>query len=91
MDLEVRRKRVMYQASHRGFKEADLVIGTFAASHAPSMTEPQLFEFEALLEAPDHDLYSWITGASEPPANLDGAVLRRLQAHCRDGAAAQRD
>jgi len=89
--IETRRKRLLYLATHRGFKEADLLIGGFAASSLSAMPESELVEFEMLLSAPDHDLFAWATGAADPPAAVRGPVLDRLRkfdvaAAIRDGA-----
>lgn len=80
---EIRRKRVLFQASRRGFKEADLVIGGFAAREVPRMTETELDQFEALLSCPDHDLYAWARGEAEPEQTLRGPVLDRLRASAK--------
>lgn len=80
MDIETRRKKLLYQASYRGFKEADLLIGGFARAHLPAMTEAELDEFEALLAVNDRELYDWATGKREPPANISGPVFQRLKA-----------
>ena len=80
-DIEKRRKKLLYRASYRGFKEADLLIGGFARAHLPTMDEAALNEFEALLKTPDRELYAWATGTQEPPANMVGEVLHKLQAH----------
>ena len=64
----------------RGFKEADLVIGGFAAASLDTMTPAELDEFEALLMLPDHDLYAFLKGGLEPPAELAGLVFERMRA-----------
>ena len=74
-----RRKQILYRAQHRGFKEADLVIGGFAAAHLPTLDEALLDEFEALLQIDDHDLYNWIIGKKEVPENIQGPVFSMLQ------------
>lgn len=79
--LTHRRKKLLYRASYRGFKEADLLIGSFARKHLPQMNEAELDEFEALLTLNDRDLYEWATGKGEPPANVKGPVLERLLAY----------
>ncbi|MEE2691757.1 MAG: succinate dehydrogenase assembly factor 2 [Pseudomonadota bacterium] len=76
----IRRKRLLYQAQYRGFKEADLLIGGFAAAHLAGMGETDLDEFERLLGFPDHDLFAWATGAAEPPDGVAGPVFELLRA-----------
>lgn len=87
----VRRKRLLYQAQHRGFKEADLIIGGFAAASLPTMSEAELDEFEALLSVPDQELYLWITGVAEAPPAFSGPVLQRLRAFDVSKITAPRD
>jgi antitoxin CptB len=77
---ETRRKRLLHRARYRGFKEADLLIGGFAAASLGGMTEAELDAFEAILALNDHDIYAWVLGAAEPPANVDQAIIDRMRA-----------
>lgn len=74
-----RRKQLLYRAQHRGFKEADLLVGGFAAAHLGEMSEAELDEFEALLRLADRDLYDWASGAREAPANISGPVFEQMK------------
>ena len=57
-DIEpVRKKRLIYQANYRGFKEADLLLGGFAKANVDTMTTQEVTQFEELLTANDHDLW----------------------------------
>ena len=76
--LEHRRKKLLYRATYRGFKEADILIGAFARAHLSEMDEAGLDEFEALLAMNDRDLYAWATGKAAPPANIRGPILDQL-------------
>lgn len=78
--IDIRRKRLLYLATYRGFKEADLLIGGFAKAHLPHMDAGELDQFEALLKQNDRELYAWATGNAQAPANLEGSVLDRLKA-----------
>ncbi len=78
--VEIRRKRLLYLAQHRGFKEADLVVGGFAAAALPTMSEAELTEFERLLHYADTELYAWITGDLPPPEDVQSALFSRLRA-----------
>ena len=75
------RKRLLYRAMHRGFKEADIILGSFAEEHLPTMTEAEVGLFTALLEVPDQELYGWIIGRAEAPANYRNEVLEMLRNH----------
>lgn len=73
--LEIRRKRLLYQASHRGTQESDLVLGGFAQQHLGRFGPEELDRFEALINVTDADLMDWLAGRVEPPEALKGDVL----------------
>lgn len=77
---EARLNRLSFRAWRRGFREADLILGPFADLHARELTDPQLDEFERILQVPDQDLYGWIIGREPTPAEHDGEVMRMIQA-----------
>ena len=72
---DTRLKKLKFRAWHRGFREADLILGPFADSHAQSLTPDQLDLFERLLEQPDPDIYDWITGRDPPPRDFAELIL----------------
>lgn len=78
--VDTRRKRLLFRSWHRGTKEADLLLGSFAERHLAELSPAQLDHYEALLELNDADLFDWIAGRADPPAERDSDVLRRLMA-----------
>ena len=54
-------------------------MGRFADRHAASLTLVELDDFEALMDAPDPDIFRWITGSLPTPGNYDTALLRRIR------------
>jgi antitoxin CptB len=84
--LDARRRRLLYRAWHRGVREMDLIVGRFADSCIEALDDAELDEFERLIEVPNRDLYTWVSGECEAPADYDSAVLRRLKDfHMRTG------
>jgi antitoxin CptB len=77
---DIRRKRLLFRSWHRGTKETDLLLGSFAEQHLAGFTMEQLDRYEALLERDDGDLYDWITGRAAVPAERDDEVMRLLRA-----------
>ncbi len=55
-DLEVRRRRTLWRATHRGTKELDILIGTYAAEHLNGMDAAELTRFEAFLSEQEKEL-----------------------------------
>jgi antitoxin CptB len=79
---ENRRKRLLFRAQRRGFKEVDLIFGQYAEAQLPHLDEAGLDRFEALLTAPDQDVYAWLRGAEAVPAAYDHDVFAGLKAVC---------
>ena len=77
---DIQRKRLLFRAWHRGTREADLILGSFAEQHLPGFDDARLHAFEALLEVPDADLFDWIAGRAAPSAEHDTEVTRLLLA-----------
>ena len=80
--LEARRKRLLFRAQRRGFKEVDLIFGTFAARELADLNDEELGQLEALLDAPDQLVFSWLKGEAPVPAEFDTPVFAKLQALC---------
>ena len=79
-DLPLRRKRVLFRSRHRGTKELDLIIGSFAERYIESFDGDQLDRFEALLDIPEPIVYDWLVGQGAPPPDLRNDVLELLLA-----------
>jgi antitoxin CptB len=77
--LDVRRRKLLFRAWHRGLREVDLILGRFADDNIETLKEAELSEFEALMQVPDGQLLSWLTGEMDVPASHDGPLFRRLR------------
>jgi antitoxin CptB len=75
---EIRRKRLLFRSWHRGTKETDLLLGSFAERHLDSFSEAQLDRYEALLENDDGRLFDWLVRRIPPPADQDSDIMRLL-------------
>ncbi len=76
--MEERRRKLRFRAWRRGFREMDLLMGSFADEHIDGLDEKGLDEFERLLAAPDWEVFAWLVGQKQAPANYEGPVLDRL-------------
>ena len=82
-DLDVRRRKILFRAWHRGTREMDLMMGRFADAALAGMSEDELDEFERLIEVPDPELSDWIMGEAAAPAEYDKPMFGRLKAFNR--------
>lgn len=73
---DTRLKKLKFRAWHRGFREADLILGPFADLHVQNLTPGELALFERLLEENDHDIYGWVAGRDAPPAEYQPLIAR---------------
>jgi antitoxin CptB len=78
--MDDRRKKLRFRAWRRGFREIDLILGGFADAHLVSLDESGLQHFEALLDAPDQDVYAWIVGQATTPPEFDTSTLALIRA-----------
>ena len=77
---DIRRKRLLFRAWHRGTREADLILGSFAARYLAGFDDAALDDFAALLEVADAELFDWISGRAAAPGEHDTDVTRLLLA-----------
>lgn len=59
----------------------DLIMGTFADSCVDRLNEQELDLYDQLLEIPDPDLYDWVSGRKEVPAEHMTPVMTLLLEH----------
>jgi antitoxin CptB len=79
VDIETRRKKLLFRAQRRGFKEVDLIFGAFADAHLAGLDGGQLDRFEALLAVPDWQVYGWLVGETPAPPEHDNDVFALLR------------
>lgn len=76
--MDAHRRKLSFRAWRRGFREMDLLMGSFADAHLETMTNTELDEFERLLDVPDWEVYAWVVGNTEVPENQVGPVLDQI-------------
>jgi len=76
--LDARRRRALVRSWRRGIRETDLILGGFADASIHALTDAELCDYEALLEAQDAEILSWFTGACAVPDTFDTTVFRKI-------------
>lgn len=79
--MDDRRKKLQFRAWRRGFREIDLILGGFADRKLAELDEAGVAAFERLLDAPDQDVYEWITDQAPAPAAFDTPTLALIRAY----------
>lgn len=76
--LAARRRRLKFRSWHRGTRESDLLIGSFADAYIDDFSVAQLDLFEKILEEEDPDIYDWMNGRAPLPERVDHEVMRLM-------------
>jgi antitoxin CptB len=80
-ETEIRRKRLLWRATHRGIKEMDLILGGFVARHLDAFSEAEIAELERIMDIPDQEMLSWATKQQEVPPHHASPLLIRILAY----------
>lgn len=73
-----RRRKLRFRAWRRGFREMDLLMGSFADERLDEYGAGELDAFERLLATPDWEVFAWLIGQKPVPENHRSAVLDQL-------------
>lgn len=79
------KKKILYLATHRGTREADLVLGGFAR-HILEQTSPEdLFFFMSFLTLSDEIIMDWLLKDGPLPEGFQHPFLQSLQVFTTTG------
>jgi len=81
--LDARRRKLLFRSWHRGMREMDLILGSFADAEIHALTGDEIDQYERLLDIPDTEFLPMITGERPVPADIDCGVLQKILASRR--------
>ena len=76
----IREKRLQMRSMRRGTKEMDIILHGFFSAFAPTFDDAVLDQYEALMDENDQDLYQWVSGQTESPAQ-HVLMINRIKAY----------
>jgi len=79
-DLDTRRRRLLFRATHRGTYENDLMLGGFVRAHLTEFSAAELDALETVIDLPDPELADWLSGRQPIPPDMDLPLLHRIRA-----------
>ena len=95
LELDVRRKRLVYRAKQRGWLEVDLLLGTWASQYVSTLNAKELDELEDFVNFETIDIYNIITLRLDVPEEMktpDGSsVVERIQEWARNSPLGRAD
>lgn len=77
-NIEIFRKKLLYKASHRGTKEMDILMGSFADKFIQLFDDHELSLLDILLDQDDDHIYKIILKKTSIPENIDNRVTKLL-------------
>lgn len=79
INLEDRKRRLLFRAWHRGIKELDLIFGNFVEANIKEFTIEDIIWFESLFEENDQEILGWVTNGENVPEKFDDEMMARIQ------------
>ena len=79
---DYRIKRLKFRSWHRGWKETDLILGSFADARLETLSDADLASYEQLLEQDDDIIWNWIVGKEPTPAEFT-SIIAMLEGYGR--------
>jgi antitoxin CptB len=77
---DARLDKLRYRAWRRGFREADLILGSFADARLTTLEPAEIDAFEVLLDQPDQDVWDWLMLNTPTPQFIDAGLLDQIRA-----------
>lgn len=80
MERDDLKKKILYLATHRGTKEADLVLGAFVHNILEDASAADLLFLASFLALPDDTLMQWLLRKHPLPQPFQHPLVEALQA-----------
>ncbi|HEV7415570.1 MAG TPA: succinate dehydrogenase assembly factor 2, partial [Tianweitania sediminis] len=64
-------------------REMDLILGRFADAEIATLSDGEIEQYERLLDVPDVDLFTFVTGERPTPPELATPLFQRIVALSR--------
>ncbi len=77
-DPEIRRRRLLFRAGHRGTREMDILLMRFLDRELDHFTEVEMTQFEAMMNIPDQEFYDVLVKGAPIPVGFDTDLMHRL-------------
>lgn len=75
--LSSRKRQAIFRATHRGTREMDLLLGSFVDYQIHTFSNSEMDDLEILMEAPDWDIYKWVSGTLPVPDIYNTPLFQR--------------
>lgn len=77
-------KKLEYQASYRGMKENEIILGRFAKDELSKLSKALIIEFEDFLNEQDNDIYDFFAGKLNFGNKYSQQLINILKLHANN-------
>lgn len=78
--LNARQRKLLFRSWHRGMREMDLILGSFADARIGSLTDDEIDQYERLLEINDTQLLPVLTGEQQAHDLPEPEIIKKIMA-----------
>jgi len=78
-NLDLLKKKILFNSMHRGTKEMDLLLTRFVKKHIETFNEIELKNLDDLLNIDDEILYKWYLYKDNKNIVPDNSVSKKLK------------
>lgn len=78
--LSARRRKLLFRSWHRGMREMDLILGSFADARIGGLTDDEIDQYERLLEIDDTQLLPVLTGEQPLDTVAEIEITKKIMA-----------
>ena len=76
--LSIRKKKILFQCTHRGTKELDILLGNYVFKHIDVLKSKELDYLDVLLNFNDNDLFQILTEKKEINKKMNKFFVKKI-------------
>ena len=76
--LSIRKKKILFQSTHRGTKELDTLLGNYVFKHINVLKTKELDYLDVILDFNDTDLFQILTKKKEIDKRMNKLFIKKI-------------
>ena len=76
--LSIRKKKILFQCTHRGTKELDILLGNYVFKHINVLKNKELDYLDVILDFNDNDLFQILTEKKEINKKMNKFFVKKI-------------
>ena len=76
--LSIRKKKILFQCTHRGTKELDILLGNYVSNHINKLKSKELDYLDVILDFNDNNLFQILTKKKEINKKMNKIFVKKI-------------